>query len=78
MKMPDPHIVPLSRQSLDVLAPLRALNGQHRFEFHSVLSLTASSRLLIGTLNQQHPPAFEPTSDRQEPVLSTNITRDPA
>ncbi|NLA20165.1 tyrosine-type recombinase/integrase [Burkholderia cepacia] len=36
MKMRDPHIVPLSRQALDVLAQLRALNGQHRFVFYSV------------------------------------------
>ncbi|RQS07561.1 DUF4102 domain-containing protein [Burkholderia sp. Bp9002] len=36
MKMRDPHIVPLSRQALDVLAQLRAINGQHRFVFYSV------------------------------------------
>ncbi|VWC26960.1 integrase [Burkholderia pseudomultivorans] len=36
MKMRDPHIVPLSRQALDVLAQLRALNGHHRFVFYSV------------------------------------------
>ncbi|MDN7536344.1 tyrosine-type recombinase/integrase [Burkholderia cenocepacia] len=36
MKMRDPHIVPLSQQALDVLAQLRALNGQHRFVFYSV------------------------------------------
>ncbi|KVP73989.1 integrase [Burkholderia ubonensis] len=36
MKMRDPHIVPLSRQALDVVARLRALNGQHRFVFYSV------------------------------------------
>ncbi|KVL02743.1 integrase [Burkholderia cepacia] len=36
MKMRDPHIVPLSRQALDVIAQLRALNGQHRFVFYSV------------------------------------------
>jgi integrase len=36
MKMRDPHIVPLSRQALDVVAQLRALNGQHRFVFYSV------------------------------------------
>ncbi|GAB7538401.1 tyrosine-type recombinase/integrase [Burkholderia sp. 3C] len=36
MKMRDPHIVPLSRQALDVLAQLRAMNGQHRFVFYSV------------------------------------------
>lgn len=36
MKMRDPHIVPLSRQALEVLAQLRALNGQHRFVFYSV------------------------------------------
>lgn len=36
VKMRDPHIGPLSRQALDVLAQLRALNGQHRFVFYSV------------------------------------------
>ena len=36
VKMRDPHIVPLSRQALDMLAQLRALNGQHRFVFYSV------------------------------------------
>ncbi len=36
MKMRDPHVVPLSRQALDVLAQLRAMNGQHRFVFYSV------------------------------------------
>lgn len=36
MKMRDPHIVPLSRQALDVLAQLRMINGQHRFVFYSV------------------------------------------
>ncbi|RKT99003.1 integrase [Burkholderia sp. Nafp2/4-1b] len=36
MKMRDPHIVPLSKQALDVLAQLRAINGQHRFVFYSV------------------------------------------
>ncbi|WP_186057675.1 tyrosine-type recombinase/integrase [Burkholderia gladioli] len=36
MKMRDPHIVPLSRQALDVLAQLRAMNGNHRFVFYSV------------------------------------------
>lgn len=33
MKMRDPHIVPLSRQSLEVLCQLRALNGDRRFVF---------------------------------------------
>ncbi|KGR93238.1 tyrosine-type recombinase/integrase [Burkholderia sp. ABCPW 111] len=36
MKMRDPHIVPLSRQALGVLAELRAINGHHRFVFYSV------------------------------------------
>ncbi|WP_246795663.1 tyrosine-type recombinase/integrase [Burkholderia perseverans] len=36
MKMRDPHIVPLSRQALEVLARLREINGQHRFVFYSV------------------------------------------
>lgn len=36
MKMRDPHIVPLSRQALEVLAQLRAINGPHRFVFYSV------------------------------------------
>ncbi|RQR90949.1 MULTISPECIES: phage integrase central domain-containing protein [unclassified Burkholderia] len=36
MKMRDPHIVPLSRQALDVLAELRQINSQHRFVFYSV------------------------------------------
>ncbi|MDG0025954.1 integrase arm-type DNA-binding domain-containing protein [Trinickia sp. Y13] len=36
MKMRDPHIVPLSRQALDVLAHLRQINGQHRHVFYSV------------------------------------------
>lgn len=36
MKMRDPHIVPLSRQALDVLAQLREINGQQRFVFYSV------------------------------------------
>ncbi|WP_186122661.1 tyrosine-type recombinase/integrase [Burkholderia gladioli] len=36
MKMRDPHIVPLSRQALDVLTQLREVNGQQRFIFYSV------------------------------------------
>lgn len=36
MKMRDPHIVPLSRQALDVLKNLRELNGNERYVFHSV------------------------------------------
>jgi integrase len=36
MKMRDPHIVPLSRQALGVLAQLREINGQRRFVFYSV------------------------------------------
>ncbi|KVR76116.1 tyrosine-type recombinase/integrase [Burkholderia vietnamiensis] len=36
MKMRDPHIVPLSRQALDVLAKLKQINSQHRFVFYSV------------------------------------------
>ncbi|MBR7919049.1 tyrosine-type recombinase/integrase [Burkholderia vietnamiensis] len=36
MKMRDPHIVPLSRQALDVLVELRQINSQHRFVFYSV------------------------------------------
>ena len=34
--MRNPHIVPLSRQALEVLAQLRAINGSHRFVFYSV------------------------------------------
>jgi integrase len=36
MKMHDPHIVPLSRQALEVLKELRDLNGAERFVFYSV------------------------------------------
>ncbi|MCX4156139.1 MULTISPECIES: tyrosine-type recombinase/integrase [Paraburkholderia] len=36
MKMRDPHIVPLSRQALEVLKELRDLNGAERFVFYSV------------------------------------------
>ncbi|AIT21250.1 tyrosine-type recombinase/integrase [Burkholderia thailandensis] len=36
MKMRDPHIVPLSRQALEVLAALRELNGNQRLVFYSV------------------------------------------
>ncbi|KIS56227.1 phage integrase family protein [Burkholderia thailandensis Phuket 4W-1] len=36
MKMRDPHIVPLSRQAIDVLTQLRAINGEQRFVFYSV------------------------------------------
>ncbi|MGF6570913.1 integrase [Paraburkholderia sp. GAS333] len=36
MKMRDPHIMPLSRQALEVLAELRKLNGAERFVFYSV------------------------------------------
>lgn len=36
MKMRDPHIVPLSRQALEVLKDLRDLNGGERFIFYSV------------------------------------------
>ncbi|AJY14026.1 integrase arm-type DNA-binding domain-containing protein [Burkholderia dolosa] len=36
MKMRDPHIVPLSRQALEVLAALRELNGSQRHVFYSV------------------------------------------
>ncbi|WP_321842710.1 tyrosine-type recombinase/integrase [Burkholderia cepacia] len=36
MKMRDPHIVPLSRQALEVLAALRELNGNQRYVFYSV------------------------------------------
>ncbi|AOI58176.1 tyrosine-type recombinase/integrase [Burkholderia diffusa] len=36
MKMRDPHIVPLSRQALDVLVELRQINSQRRFIFYSV------------------------------------------
>lgn len=36
MKMRDPHIVPLSRQALEVLAELRQLNGGKKHLFYSV------------------------------------------
>jgi len=36
MKMRDPHIVPLSRQAIDVLTQLLAINGEQRFVFYSV------------------------------------------
>jgi integrase len=36
MKMRDPHIVPLSRQSLELLAELRKLNGNEQHVFRSV------------------------------------------
>jgi integrase len=36
MKMRDPHIVPLSRQALEVLKELRELNGAEHFVFYSV------------------------------------------
>lgn len=36
MKMRDPHIVPLSRQALEVLKELRGLNGGERYVFYSV------------------------------------------
>jgi len=36
MKMRDPHIVPLSSQSLEVLAELRKLNRHERYVFYSV------------------------------------------
>ncbi|AOJ01311.1 hypothetical protein WS70_05255 [Burkholderia mayonis] len=45
MKMRDPHIVPLSRQALDVLAELRAINGHHRFVFYSVHLPTKCGRV---------------------------------
>jgi integrase len=37
MKMRDEHIVPLSRQSLAVLAELRALNGHRRYVFMNLV-----------------------------------------
>ncbi|MFM0089957.1 integrase arm-type DNA-binding domain-containing protein [Paraburkholderia sediminicola] len=36
MKMRDPHIVPLSRQALEVLAELRKLNGAEDHVFYSI------------------------------------------
>ncbi|MFM0718034.1 tyrosine-type recombinase/integrase [Paraburkholderia strydomiana] len=36
MKMRDPHIVPLSKQALDVLGELRKLSGAEKYVFHSV------------------------------------------
>ncbi len=36
MKMRDPHIVPLSRQSLAIVEQLRAFNGAERYVFYSV------------------------------------------
>ena len=36
MKMRDPHIVPLSRQAVEVLAELRGINGNERHVFYSV------------------------------------------
>ncbi|CAB3781997.1 tyrosine-type recombinase/integrase [Paraburkholderia fynbosensis] len=36
MKMRDPHIVPLSKQALEVLGELRKLNGAEKFVFYSV------------------------------------------
>jgi len=36
MKMRDPHIVPLSRQALEVLKELSKLNGAERHVFYSV------------------------------------------
>ncbi|NML99664.1 integrase arm-type DNA-binding domain-containing protein [Paraburkholderia sp. RP-4-7] len=36
MKMRDPHIVPLSRQALELLEELRKLNGAEQHVFHSV------------------------------------------
>ncbi|NIF78877.1 DUF4102 domain-containing protein [Paraburkholderia sp. Cy-641] len=38
MKMRDPHIVPLSRQALEVLSELRRLSGSERHIFYSVQS----------------------------------------
>lgn len=35
MKMREPHIVPLSRQALEVLEQVRTINGQREFVFHS-------------------------------------------
>lgn len=39
MKMGDPHIVPLSRQAVDILRELQELTGRLRFVFPSLLSL---------------------------------------
>ena len=36
MKMRDPHIVPLSKQALEVLDELRKLNGAEKYVFYSV------------------------------------------
>ena len=36
MKMRDPHIVPLSRQALEIVEQLRSINGVERHAFHSV------------------------------------------
>lgn len=40
MKMRDPHIVPLSRQALEILTKLRAINGSERYVFSSIESRT--------------------------------------
>jgi integrase len=42
MKMGKPHIVPLSRQSLEVLEELHPLTGDCRFLFPSALTFTRS------------------------------------
>ena len=38
MKMNEPHLVPLSRQALEILKELHALTGQGRYLFHSIRS----------------------------------------
>ncbi|MDO4794947.1 MAG: tyrosine-type recombinase/integrase [Brachymonas sp.] len=40
MKMPRPHVVPLSRQALEAFRKLKAINGQHEHVFHSARSRT--------------------------------------
>jgi len=38
MKMKDPHIVPLSRQALQILEEVRQFNGSYRYVFVSPIS----------------------------------------
>lgn len=50
MKMPTPHIVPLSRQALALFEKLRAINGHREFVFYSTRS--KSRHMSDGTMLQ--------------------------
>jgi len=52
MKMERPHIVPLSRQALDVLSRIKSLTGHGKYIFPSTRNLTKGDRPMSdGTMN---------------------------